>query len=57
LAGAYENIGREENAKNIVDTMQSAGYAVRVTDPFNDETPSFFASREEVMWETMRPPY
>lgn len=63
LAGAYRNIGREDIAQNIVDTMKSAGYTVSVTDPFADKTPSAFTPRQispyvnrmRVMWEAMRP--
>ena len=46
LAGAYRNIGRDEIALNVVDTMKSAGYTVSVTDPFEDKTPSAFTPRQ-----------
>jgi Fic/DOC family protein len=63
LAGAYRNIGRDDIAQNIVDTMKSAGYTVKETDPFEDKTPTSFVAREispyvnrvKVMWEAMRP--
>ncbi len=63
LAGAYRNIGRDDIARNIVDTMKAAGYSVSETDPFMDRTPSSFAPRAispyvnriKVMWESMRP--
>ena len=64
LAGAYRNIGRDDIAQNILDTMKSAGYAVSESDPFKDTTPVVFAAREispyvnrvNVMWEKMRAP-
>ena len=63
LAGAYKNIGRDDIAENIVNTMKSAGYTVNASDPFKDETPSSFTPRQispyvnrvKVMWEAMRP--
>lgn len=64
LAGAYRNIGRDDLAQNIFDTMRSAGYTVNESDPFKDKTPVSFAAREispyvnrvKVMWEKMRAP-
>jgi hypothetical protein len=38
LAGAFRNIGRDQIADNIVETMQSAGYTVNETDPFRDKS-------------------
>jgi hypothetical protein len=46
LAGAFRNIGREQIADNIVGTMQSAGYTVNETDPFEDQLPRPFGGRE-----------
>ena len=34
LAGAFRNIGRARIADDIVDTMRTAGYDVRESDPF-----------------------
>jgi hypothetical protein len=64
LAGAYRNIGRDDLAQNILDTMRSAGYTVNESDPFKDKTPVAFVAREnspyvnrvKVMWEKMRAP-
>ncbi len=63
LAGAYRNIGREDIANNMIDTMKSAGYTINPHDPFEDKTPSSFTPRQispyvnrlKVMWEVMRP--
>lgn len=62
LAGAFRNIGRQRIADDIIKTMQSAGYDLRETDPF--ETPSVInlSSREaspcvnriRLMWHQMR---
>ncbi len=46
LAGAFRNIGRDQIADNIVGTMQSAGYTVNETDPFEDKSPLSFGPRE-----------
>jgi hypothetical protein len=62
LAGAFRNIGREEIAHNIIDTMKSAGYAVNEIDPFEDKPPIVFVAREispyvsrlKVTWQKMR---
>ena len=35
LAGAFRNIGRDQIADNIVDTMRRAGYAIREHDLFD----------------------
>jgi hypothetical protein len=64
LAGAYRNIGRDDFAQNILDTMKSAGYTVNECDPFKEKTPVVFVAREispyvnrvKVMWEKMRTP-
>jgi hypothetical protein len=57
LAGAFRNIGRDQIADNIVRTMQSAGYTVNETDPFEDKSPLPFGARETspyVNWMRMR---
>ena len=62
LAGAFRNIGRDRIADDIVNTMKSAGYDVRETDPFDDPVPLAIAGREpspyvtriRLMWHTMR---
>lgn len=46
LAGAFRNIGREQIADNIVATMQSAGYTINETDPFESKSPVAFSPRE-----------
>ncbi len=46
LAGAFRNIGRDQIADNIVGTMQSAGYTVNETDPFENKSPIPFGARE-----------
>ncbi|HYM93164.1 MAG TPA: Fic family protein, partial [Chitinophagaceae bacterium] len=62
LVGAFRNIGRARIADDIIKTMQSAGYDVRETDPF--ETPSTinlspgnvspYVNRIRLMWYQMR---
>lgn len=62
LAGAFRNIGRDRIADDITKTMQSAGYNLRETDPF--ETPSVinlspgkaspYVNRIRLMWHQMR---
>lgn len=64
LAGAFRNIGRENIADDILQTMKAAGYTVRENDPFNSPSPMSFNKREpspyvsriRLMWETMRKP-
>ena len=34
LAGAFRNIGREQIANSIVETMRAAGYVINEHDPF-----------------------
>lgn len=46
LAGAFRNIGRDQIADNIVGTMQSAGYTVNETDPFETKSPFSFGAPE-----------
>ncbi len=62
LAGAFRNIGRGRIADDIIKTMQSVGYDLRETDPF--ETPSVlnlspgeaspYVNRIRLMWHQMR---
>jgi hypothetical protein len=61
LAGAFRNIGRDRIADDIVNTMQSAGYDTRETDPFESRVISFtgreaspYVNRLKVMWQQMR---
>ncbi|MGM0632510.1 MAG: Fic family protein [Pseudomonadota bacterium] len=62
LAGAFRNIGRENIAEDILQTMKAAGYTVRENDPFNSPSPMSFNKRESspyvsrirLMWKTMR---
>lgn len=46
LAGAFRNIGRERIADDIIAAMQSAGYTVNESDPFEDQSPFVFSPRE-----------
>ena len=62
IAGAFRNIGRDTLADTIVATMQSAGYAIRETDPFESMLPfqmsgrarSPYEARIRLMWQQMR---
>lgn len=62
LAGAFRNIGRDNIADNIIDTMRAAGYTVNESDPFEDMPPILFSTREispyvnrlRMSWATMR---
>ena len=62
LAGAFRNIGREQIADNITATMQSAGYTINESDPFEDRSPLAFSQRQtspyvnrlRMTWTTMR---
>lgn len=62
LAGAFRNIGREQIADRILQTMRTAGYTVQETDPFADDAPVQFSPRDSspyvnrarMMWATMR---
>ena len=64
LAGAFRNIGRDQIADNIVETMRVAGFTVNEGDPFQDKPVTAFAPREtspyvnrlRMMWEEMRDP-
>ncbi len=46
LAGAFRNIGREQDADNILQTMRVAGYTVNENDPFKSQPPVVFSARE-----------
>lgn len=62
LAGAYRNIGLGQIADDIVNTMRSAGYDVRETDPFESESPFILSTKEQspyvnrirLVWQSMR---
>lgn len=62
LVGAFRNIGREKIADEIVKTMQSAGYTIRETDPFDHPNPVSLSLREKspyinrikLIWHSMR---
>jgi fido (protein-threonine AMPylation protein) len=64
LAGAFRNIGYNEIAENIVQTMRAAGYDIRESDPFEAPSPILFfgrapspyVSRIRLMWQTFREP-
>lgn len=64
LAGAFRNIGRTRIADNILESMRSAGYTLRETDPFEMQGPASIAGRDRspyvnrirLMWQTMREP-
>jgi len=64
LAGAFRNIGRDRIADDIVKTMQTAGYAIREKDPFEDTINQILPSPEQspyvnrirLMWQQMREP-
>ena len=61
VAGALLGVGKEDCAKEIVQTMKDSGYRIKVENPFN--TPiepihtierSPYVSRIKLMWEQMR---
>jgi hypothetical protein len=62
LAGAFRNIRSTRIADDIIKTMQSAGYDIRETDPFETDTPialtakerSPYVNRIKLMWYEMR---
>ena len=62
LAGAFRNIGRERFAHEITQSMRSAGYDVRESDPFESPAPfaqpprtlSPYVIRMRLSWQTMR---
>jgi hypothetical protein len=62
LVGAYRNLGQEKIANDLLKTMKSAGYDVRETDPFEEETAialdasekSPYVNRIRLLWYEMR---
>ena len=64
LAGAFRNIGRDRIADDILKTMQTADFAVRESDPFEDSIifvlpkheQSPYVNRIRLMWQQMRAP-
>ena len=64
LAGAFRNIGRERLADDVLKGMKAAGYDVRESDPFAEQSPFRFSGRLEsphvsrmcLMWQNMREP-
>ncbi len=62
LAGAFRNIGRDQIADDIINTMRKAGYNIRENDPFETQIPMILPAREQspyvnrirLMWEDMR---
>jgi len=64
LAGAFRNIGRDNIAENIKQTMKSAGYTIIEKDPFEDKPSIFFSTRKvspyvnrlRMSWAAMREP-
>lgn len=64
LAGAFRNIGRDQIADDIIQTMTAAGYTVNEGDPFNEKAPYSFGIREnspyanrlKMSWKAMREP-
>ncbi|MET0105775.1 MAG: Fic family protein [Sedimenticola sp.] len=64
LAGAFRNIGRDRIADEIIETMRTAGYDSRESDPFETQIPLILPARAEspyvnrirLMWQEMREP-
>ena len=64
LAGAFRNAARTHMADAIARTMESAGYTIRETDPFEYQSTVMLAGREasphanrlRLMWDAMRQP-
>lgn len=62
LAGAFRNIGRAQIADDIMSAMRAAGYDMRETDPFEQQSTLSFSRREQspfvnrirLMWQDMR---
>jgi hypothetical protein len=62
LAGAFRNIGRDRIADDIVETMRTADFDVRESDPFESKPPAILSGRERspyvnrlrLMWNAMR---
>lgn len=62
LAGAFRNIGKEDVANNIVESMEAAGYDIIEKDPF-EEKPAYsfgeagrspYVNRVQMAWDEMR---
>jgi hypothetical protein len=64
LVGAFRSMGKERMADDILKTMQSVGYAVRETNPFETLAPAPFlvterspyVNRIRLLWQEMREP-
>jgi hypothetical protein len=62
LVGAFINVGKEDIADEITNTMKTLGYVIRAIDPFTKPTPivlksqnsSPYSSRVKLMWHEMR---
>jgi len=62
LAGAFRNIGRNRIADDIVETMKTAGFDIRESDPFEEISNIVMPPREQspyvnrilLMWQQMR---
>ena len=63
LAGAYQFLGEENMAKEIIQSMKSAGHDIRLSNPFEIKTPSLeigtrvkspLVGRLASMWAEMR---
>jgi hypothetical protein len=62
LAGAYQDIGRENEANQFVRTMEMAGYKIKPESPFHEpviilggsRTPSPYRHRIRTMWASHR---
>lgn len=63
LAGAFRNTGQTRNADDIIKTMTAAGYTVKESDPFAEQScPSLivrdaspYVNRIRLLWERLRP--
>jgi hypothetical protein len=63
LVGAYQSMGRDEMAKQILDTMKAAGHKIQVESPFGasqltvfiPKVQSPYAARLQTLWYTYRP--
>lgn len=63
LAGAYQFLGEDEMADRITSGMEAAGYRIRISNPFKEDTPALrggtrivspYVSRIEALWNSMR---
>jgi len=63
LAGGFRNIGYDQIANDIINTMTAAGYDIREVNPFQDASPVIVSNRErspyikrlQILWQEMRP--